>query len=67
MIPKQYKSDMVHLHRKLKIETEITQTREERHRVKCFGGKCVHHGRNCFLELRTYEIEVKTATPVKVY
>ena len=37
------------------------------HRVKSNGGKCAHHGRNCFLEPRTYEIEVKTATPVKVY
>ena len=36
-------------------------------RVKRYGGKCVHHGRNCFLEPRTYKIEVKTATPVKVY
>ena len=36
-------------------------------RVKSNGGKCANHGRNCFLEPRTYEIEVKTATPVKVY
>ena len=30
-------------------------------RVKSNGGKCAHHGRNCFLEPRTYEIKVKTA------
>ena len=40
---------------------------DETYRVKRYGAKCVHHGRNCFLEPRTFKIEVKTATPVKVY
>ena len=38
------------------VKISCITTSQKYLRVKRFGGKCVHYGRNCFLEPRTHKI-----------